>query len=143
MDATIIDLNGNKRNFLFQYDTGQCLVINDFKHSTAPKIHFQIKTIDTAISKQSELYGDTVTCQIPDFLLTFGEDIIAYVYATDGDKEYVIETIFISVNPRKRPSNYIEVGDAPSKSEFNDLKTQVYAMSDFVLEMKNADAIYY
>jgi hypothetical protein len=39
--------------------------------------------------------------------LTFGEDIIAYLYLETEDQGYVVESVFISVYPRKRPSNYI------------------------------------
>lgn len=108
MDAILVDINGNKKNFLYQYDKGQYLIIENFEYSIAPKIHFQIKTIATAISEQSTLQENTLKCLIPNSLLAYGEDITAYIYIEDDEKEYVTETIFISVVPRKRPSNYSE-----------------------------------
>jgi hypothetical protein len=108
MDAVLIDQNGNKKNFLYQYDKGQYLEIENFPYSIAPKIYFQIKTIVTSISVQSTLQDNTLKCLIPNSLLAYGEDITAYIYIEDGEKGYVTETIFISVIPRKRPSNYSE-----------------------------------
>lgn len=108
MDAILVDINGNKKNFLYQYDKGQYLIIENFEYSIAPKIHFQIKTIETAISEQSTLYDNTLKCLIPNPLLSYGEDITAYIYIENDKKEYVVETIFIAVVPRKRPSNYLD-----------------------------------
>lgn len=109
MDAVFIDQNGNKKIFLYQYDKGQYLEIENFPYTIAPKIYFQIKTIATSVSVQSTLQGNTLKCLIPNSLLAYGEDITAYIYIEDGEKEYVAETIFISVIPRKRPSNYSEI----------------------------------
>ena len=106
MDAIFVDSIGNKRNFLYQYDKGQKLQINNYPYSTAPKIQFSIKSIITAYSTQASLSNGVVKASIPNVFLTYGEDIIAYVYVNDGGQEYVVETIIISVYPRKRPSNY-------------------------------------
>lgn len=107
MDAVFIDVNGNKKNFLYQYDVGQTLIVEDFKYEKAPKIQFSIKSLETSLSEQSTLDSNTLKVDIPDVLLTHGEDIVAYIYIEDEEQRYVSETIFISVCPRKRPSNYI------------------------------------
>lgn len=102
-----MDSYGNKKNFLYQYDKGQCIIIENFEYSIAPKIQFSIKSIETALSVQSTLKNKTLKVDIPNILLTFGEDIIAYMYLETEEYGYVVESIFISVLPRKRPSNYI------------------------------------
>ena len=106
MDAIFIDSNGNKKNFLYQYDVGQSFVVENFEYSTAPKVQFSIKSIKTSPSVNSQLSNGNLTASIPDMLLTYGEDIIAYLYIQDATKGTVIETIFISVIPRKRPADY-------------------------------------
>ena len=45
MDAIFIDKNGNRKNFLYQYDVGQTFIIEDFPYSKAPKAQFSIKSI--------------------------------------------------------------------------------------------------
>ena len=109
MDAVLVDINGNKKNYLYQYDKGQYLIIENFEYSIAPEVHFQIKSVATAVSMQSTLVGTTLKCLIPNQLLAYGEDIIAYIYIEDGSKESVIDTVFISVIARKRPSDYIDI----------------------------------
>ena len=107
MDAVFIDINGNKKNFLYQYDKGQYLVIENFEYSIAPKVQFQVKSIETALSVQSTITDGALKVGIPNVLLTYGEDIATHLYIEDNEKGYVVETIFISVCPRKRPANYV------------------------------------
>lgn len=107
MDAVFIDQNGNKKNFLYQYDVGQTFVVEDFEYSKAPKVQFSIKSIKTMPSVSSQLVDGNLNVSIPDMLLTYGENIVAYLYIEDGQKGNTIETIFISVIPRKRPADYI------------------------------------
>lgn len=106
MDAIFIDQAGHKKNFLYQYDVGQSFVIENFEYSTAPKVQFQIKSLKTSPSVGSKLSGGNLTVPVPDMLLTYGEDLVAYLYIQDAIKGNVIETVFISVIPRKYPANY-------------------------------------
>lgn len=126
MDAILVDINGNKKNFLYQYDKGQYLIIENFEYSIAPEVHFQIKTINTSIIRQSELNNKTLRCLIPDSILAYGEDIAAYIYIEDGEKEYVAETIFISVIPRKRPSDYLEIPFVDGKIPMHLLPDEIF-----------------
>lgn len=106
MDAIFIDSNGNNKNFLYQYDIGQSFIVENFEYSTAPKVQFSIKSIKTSPSVNSQLGNSNLTVSIPDMLLTYGEDIVAYLYIQDAIKGNVIETVFISAIPRKRPADY-------------------------------------
>ena len=106
MDAVFIDQAGHKKNFLYQYDVGQSFVIENFEYTNAPKVQFSIKSIKTSPSINSQLSDGNLTVSIPDMLLTYGEDIIAYLYIQDAIRGDVIETVFISVIPRKRPADY-------------------------------------
>lgn len=107
MDAVFIDQNGNKKNFLYQYDIGQTFVIENFEYTKAPKVQFSIKSIKTMPSVRSQLIDGNLNVSIPDMLLTYGENIVVYLYIENGQKGSTVETIFISVIPRKRPADYI------------------------------------
>lgn len=106
MDAVFVDVSGNKKNFLYQYDKNQFIEIENFEYSIAPKVHFQIKSIEQALSVGSRIIDGTLKIAIPNTLLTYGEDIVAYLYIEDAEQGYVVETIFISVIQRKKPANY-------------------------------------
>ena len=106
MDAIFIDQAGHKKNFLYQYDVGQSFIIEKFEYSNAPKVQFSIKSIKTSPSVSSRLNNGALSVKIPDMLLTYGEDVIAYLYIQDATQGTIIETVFISVIPRKRPADY-------------------------------------
>lgn len=106
MDAVFIDQAGHKKNFLYQYDVGQSFVVENFEYSTTPKVQFQIKSLKTSPSVSSRLTDGNLVVLIPDMLLTYGEDIVAYLYIKDAIQGNIIETVFISVIPRKRPADY-------------------------------------
>lgn len=106
MDVIFIDQKGNKKNFLYQYDKGQYLVIKDWEYDVAPKVEYQMGTLKTALSVTSVLEGTTVRCRIPDTLIAIGDDIVVYLYVEDAARGEVVMTFFISVRPRKRPSDY-------------------------------------
>ena len=107
MDAIFVDRHGNKKNFLYQYDHGQFLVIENFEYDVAPKIQYSVSTVPVAISTSSTLNNGVLTASIPDSLLCVGYDMIAYLYIGDETKGQVVETVYISVRPRKRPANFV------------------------------------
>lgn len=106
MDVIFIDQKGNKKNFLYQYDKGQYLVIKDWEYDVAPKVEYQMGTLKTALSVTPVFEGTTVRCRIPDTLIAIGDDIVVYLYVEDAARGEVVMTFFISVRPRKRPSDY-------------------------------------
>lgn len=106
MDAIFIDQFGHKKNFLYQYDKGQSFVVENFEYSTAPKVQFSIKSLKTSPSVNSKIKDGNLIAPVPDMLLTYGEDIIAYLYIDDSTFGKTIETVFISVSPRKYPVEY-------------------------------------
>ena len=107
MDAIFVDRHGNKKNFLYQYDHGQFLVIENFEYDVAPKVQYSVSTVPVAISTSSTLNNGVLTASIPDSLLCVGYDMIAYLYMGDETKGQVVETVYISVRPRKRPANFV------------------------------------
>lgn len=116
LDAVFIDSKGNKKNFLYQYDIGQVLTLEDFEYSNVARVDFQVKSLKTAIPVTGILKGNTYKVDIPDTLLTYGEDIITYVYIKDAVKGYVIMTFLISVVPRKVPSEKVYASEMYARS---------------------------
>lgn len=111
MDAIFIDQAGHKKNFLYQYDVGQTFIVEDFEYGTAPKVQFQIKSLKTSLSANSTIENGDLKVKVPDVLLEYGDDIVVYLYIEDAVQGNVIETIFISVIPRKIPSDYTYISD--------------------------------
>lgn len=106
MDAIFIDQAGHKKNFLYQYDIGQIFVVEDFEYTVAPQVQFQIKSLKVAPTVNSKIKEGNLIVSIPDTLLTYGDDIVSYLYIKDPSKGNVVETVFISVIPRKLPADY-------------------------------------
>lgn len=106
MDIIFKDIYGNKKNFLYQYDVGQSLVIENWEYDS-PDVQFQMNSLKTTISAKSEIRDGALFCYIPDSLLTIGDNIIVYLYARDKEKGEVVFTYIINVIPRKRPSDYV------------------------------------
>lgn len=106
MDIIFKDVYGNKKNFLYQYDVGQSLVIENWEYDS-PDVQFQMNSLKTTISAKSEIRDGALFCYIPDSLLTIGDNIIVYLYARDEEKGEVVFTYIINVIPRKRPSDYV------------------------------------
>lgn len=109
MDIVFEDFNGNKKNFLYQYDKGQVLIVQDFNYDQAPKIEFSVPQIKTSLSVYSRLNKNTheLRADIPDSLIALGNDIVGYLYIDGGTSGAVVKTIYISVVPRKMPADYV------------------------------------
>ena len=112
MDAIFIDKYGNRKNFLYQFDKGQKMVIEDVSYQSAPKIQYSISTIPTTFTVQSNIENNVLTASIPDAFLYSGEDIIAYIYLEDATTGQTVDAVYISVRERKRPSNFVFTMDA-------------------------------
>ena len=107
MDAIFVDKYGNRKNFLYQHDKGQTLVVENVTYQTAPKIQYAISAIPNTITVQSSVVDGTLTASIPDAFLYAGEDITAYIYLEDDTTGQTIDAVYISVRERKRPSNFV------------------------------------
>lgn len=109
MDIVFEDFNGNKKNFLYQYDKGQVLIVQDFDYDQAPKIEFSVPQIKTSLSVYSRLNKNTheLRADIPDSLIALGNDIVGYLYIDGGTSGAVVKTIYIAVVPRKMPADYV------------------------------------
>ena len=107
MDAVFTGPNGDKRNFLWQYDKGQFLVLENLEYDVAPEVHFTTTALDEALVSFGDYEDGTLRVQIPDALLISGCNITAYIYVKGTISEETEQKIDITVRPRKKPSNYI------------------------------------
>ena len=132
MDAIFIDQAGHKKNFLYQYDIGQIFVVEDFEYTIAPKVQFQIKSLKVAPTVDSKIKEGNLIVSIPDTLLTYGDDIVAYLYIKDPSKGNVVETVFISVIPRKLPANYNYTSEMFARTINGTTMSENFGYSDVV-----------
>ena len=107
MDAIFIDRNGNKKNFLHQYDKGQMLVISDLNYEVSPEVHFATSSSKEAIIAKGSFVSKKLTVQVPDALLLEPNKITAYLYVENSSTSETVLTVDIYVRPRKKPSDYM------------------------------------
>ena len=107
MDAVFIDQSGVKRNFLWQYDKGQTLVVENVGYNISPEVHFETSATSEALMSRGVLLNGTLSVPIPDSLLLEARKIIVYIYVEKGSVGNTVEKIEINVKPRKMPSDYV------------------------------------
>lgn len=107
MTAVFTDATGAKRNFLWQYDKGQTLVVENLDYEVSPEVHFETSATDNALVSTGTYKNGTLTVQIPDALLIEARAITAYLYIDKDTNAETVQKINIVVRPRKKPSDYI------------------------------------
>lgn len=92
---------------LYQWDTGQVLEISGLGVTAAPDIHFTFHNMKHAFVVKSELANGKIKVEIPNKILTYGKDIIAYICTDDSDKaKATLTSVIIPVRKRNMPDNY-------------------------------------
>lgn len=107
MDAIFTDSNGNKRNFLWQYDKGQTLVVEGLDYTISPEVHFTTTALENSLIVRGMYMNGVLKVDIPDALLTTSNKIIAYLYLKGAQSGETVQALNISVRPRKKPADYI------------------------------------
>ena len=113
MDVTFMDLTGNRKNFLYQYDKGQMLVVENLECQSKPEVHFTTSAFNAAIVAEGVSFSNgTLMAKIPDALLFNSTKISAYLYMKNSDgKGETFKELNLFVRPRKKPDNYIYSDD--------------------------------
>lgn len=107
MTAVFIDSNGIKRNFLWQYDKNQTLVLENLDYDIAPEVHFATSAFNEAFVATDIVYNNgRLEVLVPDVLLSEARKITVYLYV-NGNVGETVQTLDIFVRPRKKPSDYI------------------------------------
>lgn len=107
MNAVFKDNSGVKRDFLWQYDRGQTLILEDLPYEQAPEVHFSTPTYDDALITNCIYNGGTLKVAIPDAFLTEAKTITVYLYLNDKNVGETVKSLDIAVRPRKKPVDYI------------------------------------
>ena len=107
MNAVFTNSNGDKQNFLWQYDKGQTLVVENLKYKVSPEVHFTTTALPEALVAQGTYKDGTFTVAIPNALLVSGRNITAYLYLEGVLSGETVKKIEITVRPRKKPTDYI------------------------------------
>lgn len=109
MDVTFMDLTGNRKNFLYQYDKGQILVVENLECQAKPEVHFTTSAFNAAIVAEDVTFTNgTLKAKIPDALLFNSTKINVYLYLTNVEnKGETFKELDLFVKPRKKPDDYI------------------------------------
>ena len=111
MNAVFTDSNGNKRNFLWQYDKGQTLVVEDLDYIISPEVHFTNTVLENALVAYGQYSDGVLKVNVPDALLLSANNIIVYLYLEGVQSGETIRELTITVRPRKKPADYIYTDD--------------------------------
>lgn len=107
MTAVFADSTGIKRNFLWQYDKGQTLVLENLEYEVSPEVHFTTSSADEALVSIGSYKDGTLKVAVPNALLLEARKITVYLYIDSDSVAETVKTIDINVRPRKRPSDYM------------------------------------
>lgn len=107
MTAVFIDSQGVKRNFLWQYDKGQTLVLENLDYEVSPEVHFATSSSKEALISMGNFQDGTLKVAVPDALLLEAKKITVYLYINGGKTGETVKVIDIFVRPRKKPNDYI------------------------------------
>lgn len=103
MTAVFTDSNGVKRNFLWQYDKGQTLVVENLDYEVLPEVHFATSAYKDALVVTGTFQNGTFSVDIPDELLLDARKIVVYLYINSSYKGETVKTLDIFVRQRKKP----------------------------------------
>lgn len=103
--------NITSNTHLYQWDKGQKLTIEGVTLSDTPVVHFANKKSDKALVINPELSPNKLIADIPNSLLQEPYPIIAYIYAYDDNEGKTIKTVYIPVESRTKPDDYVFEGD--------------------------------
>ena len=107
MNAVYTNSNEDKQKFLYQYDNGQTLVVENLEYKVSPEIHITTTTLPEALVAQGTYKDGTFTVAIPNALLLAGRNITAYLYLEGVLSGETVKKIENTVRPRKKPTDYI------------------------------------
>ena len=107
MTAIFTDSNGVKKNFLWQYDKGQTLVLENLDYTVSPEVHFATSSSKEALVVTGTFKNGTLSVRVPDALLLEARKIIVYLYINGSNAQETVKTLDIFVRPRKKPDDYI------------------------------------
>ena len=126
--------NGDEENVksehhVYQWDTGQKIMISGLDNSKINCAHFTSKDLKTAYEVSVTNSSGTIIVGIPDIVLRSGKDVYMYLCIKNSNDDVVtVKTVVIPVIRRNMPENYMYNDDenvSNSNEEFKALQTEV------------------
>ncbi len=124
---------------LYQYDYGQILVFDDITLPETYEVFFSNNVVQTA----TVAIGTSEGVQIPDYYLTTGKNVLAWIFLHDGEDDGETEYV---VRIPVRPRSYYSDGDIPPEEQsivtelmaiVQDLETTIKAYEDRIEFLEN------
>ena len=96
---------------VYQWDSGRTLEIKGLTFTDTPAVHFANKMSKNAFAVEPTLANGILIVNIPNSLLCEPHNIVAYVYCLDNNQGKTIKSVFIPLEKRTKPADYIFEGD--------------------------------
>ena len=118
---------------VYQWDTGQKVMVSGLGNSAINKVHFSVKGLITAYVVDTTNTSGTITVDVPDIVLRYGKDIYMYLCIENTTSILTIKTVIIPVIKRNMPENYIFNDEETVETSFDrlqDHETRIESLED-------------
>ncbi len=118
---------------VYQWDTGQKVMVSGLGNSAINKVHFSFKGLITAYVVDTTNTSGTITVDVPDIVLRYGKDIYMYLCIENTTGILTIKTVIIPVVKRNMPENYIFNDEETVETSFDrlqDHETRIESLED-------------
>ena len=127
---------------VYQWDTGQKVMVSGLGNSAINKVHFSFKGLTTAYVVDTTNTSGTITVDVPDIVLRYGKDIYMYLCIKNTNGTVVtIKTVIIPVVKRNMPENYMYNDDETVEASIELFKTNADAITENNLSAIEAKGI--
>lgn len=92
---------------LTQWDRGQELEVTIPDLPESLEAHFSYKGAGTAYVVEATGTDGTAVIPIPNIICTQNRDAVCWIYYTDGDSGETVKTIYLPIEAREKPSDYV------------------------------------
>ena len=115
---------------VYQWDTGQKVMVSGLGNSAINKVHFSFKGLTTAYVVDTTNISGTITVDVPDIVLRYGKDIYMYLCIKNTTGILTIKTVIIPVIKRNMPENYMYNDDETVETSIELFKTNADAITN-------------
>lgn len=92
---------------LTQWNRGQKLEVTIPDLPESFEAHFSYKGAGTAHVVEATGKDGTAVISIPNIIFTQSKDAVCWIYYTDGDSGETVKTIYLPIEEREKPSDYV------------------------------------
>lgn len=130
---------------VYQWDMKRTLEIKGLTFDDTPVVHFANKMSKSAIVVEPTIANGTLVADIPNSLLCEPHHIIAYVYSLDDNQCKTVKTVFIPLEKRPKPDDFVFEGNegivalAEINAKVDALIVSTNAHYDAYIQAKNVE----